>query len=137
MGKSYDKIMFESLSHRKKDLYDEPSPLNGLNPYSRMGRQVDGGKSTQSLDSTLSEHGLKRARSDHNSQNLFQAFALALGFSSHEESNVLSRIRDELLHFMNLSPQKLPLRLQELRNRKDSFSKILDNPGLEEHHKVH
>lgn len=128
--------MFESLSHRKKDLYDEPSPLNSLNPYQRIGRQVEGTKNTQSLDLTLSEHDLERVRPDKTNQNIFQALALALGNPIQEEHNVLSNVRSELSDFMAYSSIRLPVRLQELRSRKDLWMKIIDNPSQEEYHKV-
>lgn len=130
--------MFESLSHRKKDLYDEPSPLNSLNPYpyQRIGRTVEGSKNMQSVDLTLSEHDLERARPDKPNQNIFQALALALGSPMQEEHNVLGNVRSELSELMSQSHQRLPLRLQELRARKDLWMKIIDNPSQEEYHKV-
>jgi hypothetical protein len=122
--------MFESLSHRKQDLYNEPSPLNNLTPYSRLSRQPPSAL-TPSLDSTLIEHGLERVQPDLTSQTVLHALALAL---SVEESDLLGRVRAELSEMGNSG--RLPLRLSELRSRKDLFVKIMDNPGLEEFHKV-
>jgi hypothetical protein len=122
--------MFESLSHRKQDLYNEPSPLNNLTPYSRLSRQPPSAL-TPSLDSTLIEHGLERVQPDMSSQTVLHALALALGV---EESELLARVRSELSELGNSG--RLSLRLAELRSRKDLFVKIMDNPGLDEFQKV-